>query len=84
MRKTSKLMKRIEERYGQPIDQLLRDWLTDRGLVDTAAEWGVSKGALGYWVLTRGLTVHRVVTGPGEEVLVRRASGELVGVARHG
>ena len=46
--------------------------VNEKGLSTTAAEFGVSKATLGYWLLKLGINVRRVALSPGEAIEVRK------------
>lgn len=70
-RKTKKMLL-VEEKFRQPLERILPEMVTDRGLSSTAEELGVSKATLGYWLLKLGIDVRRVALAPGESLEVRR------------
>ena len=72
MAKKTKLMQRVEERYQRPLERLLPEMVNEKGLSTTAAEFGVSKATLGYWLLKLGINVRRVALSPGESIEVRK------------
>ena len=72
-RKTKKMIA-VEERFKQPLEEILPPMVTENGLSATADELGVSKATLGYWLLKLGINVQRVALAPGEFIEVRRAS----------
>ena len=74
MRRKTKKMIAVEERYQQPLEKMLPPLVTEQGLSATADEIGVSKATLGYWLLKLGIDVHRVALAPGESLEVRRVS----------
>ena len=69
MRKT-KLMERVEQRYNKPLEKLLPEMYNDKGLPAMAAELGISKGTLWYWLLKFGINVQHIALAPGEELQV--------------
>ena len=71
--KTKKMIA-VEERFKQPLEEMLPPMVTENGLSATADELGVSKATLGYWLLKLGINVQRVALAPGEFIEVRRAS----------
>lgn len=71
----SAMMLGIEEKFGQQLEDLLPNMLTEDGLSETAKCLGVSKATLGYWVLKLGLRVQRVVLRPGESIQINRNHG---------
>ena len=71
VRKTKK-MTDVEDRIGQPLEKMLPGMVTDEGLSATADKLGVSKAALGYWLLKLGIHVRRVALAPGETLEVKR------------
>ena len=74
MRRKTKKMVAVEERYQQPLEKMLPPLVTEQGLSATADELGVSKATLGYWLLKLGIDVQRVALAPGETIVVKRAS----------
>ena len=74
MRRKTKKMIAVEERYQQPLEKMLPPLVTEQGLSATADEIGVSKATLGYWLLKLGIDVHRVALEPGESLEVKRVS----------
>ncbi len=74
MRRKTKKMIAVEERYQQPLEKMLPPLVTEQGLSATADEIGVSKATLGYWLLKLGIDVHRVALAPGESLEVKRVS----------
>lgn len=75
MRRKTKKMIAVEERFQQPLEKMLPQMVTDYGLTATADELGVSKATLGYWLLKLGINVHRVALAPGETLEVKRVRG---------
>jgi hypothetical protein len=73
MTRKTKKMSAVEERFHQPLEKILPEMVTDRGLSATAEELGVSKATLGYWLLKLGINVRRVALAPGESLEVKRA-----------
>ena len=74
MRRKTKKMIAVEERFEQPLEKMLPQLVTDQGLSATADELGVSKATLGYWLLKLGINVHRVALAPGETIDIKRAN----------
>ena len=74
MRRKTKKMIAVEERFQQPLEKMLPPLVTEQGLSATADEIGVSKATLGYWMLKLGIDVHRVALAPGESLEVKRVS----------
>ncbi len=72
MTKKTKKMAAVEERFGQPLEKMLPEMVTDQGLTATAEYLGVSKATLGYWLLKLGINVRRVALAPGETLEVKR------------
>jgi hypothetical protein len=62
------LMKRVEDRYGEDLEELLPRLVMHLGGVGAAEELDVSKATLNYWLLKLRLRVQRVVLRPGERV----------------
>lgn len=74
MRRKTKKMTAVEERFQQPLEVMLPPLVTERGLSATADEIGVSKATLGYWLLKLGIDVQRVALAPGEYLEVKKVS----------
>ncbi len=74
MVRRTKLMQQVESRYNKPLEKLLPEMYNEKGLPAMAAEMGISKGTLWYWLLKFGINVRRVALAPGEELLVQQAS----------
>ncbi|MBI4298657.1 MAG: hypothetical protein HY666_02745 [Chloroflexi bacterium] len=70
-RKTKKMVS-VELKFRQPLERILPEMVTERGLSATADELGVSKATLGYWLLKLGINVRRVALAPGESLEVKR------------
>ena len=68
----SKLMRRVEERYNRPLEELLPEMYNRMGLPAMAEDMDVNKGTLWYWLLKFGVTVRRVALAPGEVLEVRK------------
>ena len=71
-RKT-KLMRWVEDQQGQPLERFLPDRINEVGMTACAAEMGVSKATLGYWMLKLGIELRRVAVRPGETIIVKKA-----------
>ncbi|MBI2855261.1 MAG: hypothetical protein HYX93_00255 [Chloroflexi bacterium] len=74
MAKKTKKMLHVEERYQRPLERLLPEMVNEMGLSATAAELGVSKATMGYWLLKLRIEVRRVALAPGETLEVKRRS----------
>ena len=74
MRRKTKKMAAVEERFQQPLEKMLPPLVTENGLSATADELGVSKATLGYWLLKLGIDVQRVALAPGDSLEVKRVS----------
>ena len=72
MVRKSKKMRAVEDRFSQPLEKMLPEMVTERGLSATADHLGVSKATLAYWLLKLGIHVRRVALAPGETLEVRR------------
>ena len=68
----SKMMLAVEERFEKPLEKMLPEMVTERGLTASAEQLGVSKATLGYWLLKLRINVMRVALGPGETLEVKR------------
>ena len=73
MRRKTKKMAAVEQRFDQPLEKMLPPLVTENGLSATADELGVSKATLGYWLLKLGIDVQRVALAPGDSLEVKRA-----------
>lgn len=71
MVRRTKLMQQVEQRYNKPLEKLLPELYNEKGLPAMAAELGISKGTLWYWLLKFGINVRRVALAPGEELSVQ-------------
>jgi peptide deformylase len=74
MNRKTKKMTAVEERFQQPLEKMLPELVTERGLSATAVQLGVSKATLGYWLLKLRIDVRRVALMPGETIEIKRAS----------
>ena len=74
LRKKTKMMADVEERFQRPLEEILPPLVTEQGLSATAEEIGVSKATLGYWLLKLGIDVQRVALAPGEYLEVKKVS----------
>ena len=72
MLRRTKLMQQVEQRYNKPLEKLLPEMYNEKGLPAMAAELGISKGTLWYWLLKFGINVRRVALAPGEELQVQQ------------
>lgn len=72
MARKTKLMLRVEEVQGRPLEELVPEMVNSIGLSATAEGLGVSKATLGYWMLKLGISVRRVALRPGETMEIRR------------
>lgn len=68
----TKLMRRVEEQFQRPLEQLLPEVVNAKGLTAAAQELGVSKATVGYWMLKMGISVRRVALAPGEFLEVKK------------
>ena len=68
----TKMMLRVEELHQQPTESLLPEMINEKGLSATAAELGISKATLGYWLLKLRIEVRRIALAPGETLEVKR------------
>ena len=73
MTRKTKLMLSVEQKYNKPLERLLPEMYNEKGLPAMAAELGISKGTLWYWLLKFGINVRRVALAPGEELQVQQA-----------
>lgn len=72
MARKTKLMLRVENEHGRPLEELLPERVNEIGLSATAGELGVSKATLGYWLLKLGISVRRIAVSPDEVVEIRK------------
>ncbi len=72
LRRKTKKMAQVEERFQQSLEKMLPPLVTEYGLSAAADELGVSKATLGYWLLKLGIDVRRVALAPGETIEVKR------------
>ena len=75
MARKSKKMLQVEKKFRQPLEELLPRLINDKGLTDTAAELGLGKATLGYWLLKLQIRVIRVALKPDEEIEVKTIKG---------
>lgn len=73
MARRPRLMQAVEERYNRPLERLLPEMVNEKGISGTAAELGVSKSTVSYWLLKLGINVRRVALAPGESLEVKRS-----------
>ena len=70
--KKTKLMRSVEEKYGQPLESLVPHLVNEMGMSRAATQLGVSPATLGYWMLKMGIQYRRVALADGETIEVRR------------
>ena len=70
-RKTKKMIA-VEERFRQPLEEMLPEKVTEQGLTGAADHIGVSKATLAYWLLKFRIDVRRVALAPGDTLQVTR------------
>ena len=70
-KKTKKMIK-AEHKLQGPLEVILPDMVTEKGISDTADFIGVSKATLGYWLLKLGIVTRRICLGAGDSMTVRR------------
>ena len=51
----SKKMIEVENKFKQPLEDMLPQMVTEYGLTASADQLGVSKATLGYWLLKLGI-----------------------------
>ena len=59
MIRRTRLVARIEERYGQPIEEVLRRLLSLKSPAEVVEELRVSERTLGYWCLVEKIPMKR-------------------------
>jgi hypothetical protein len=69
----SKRMKQVEEQHGEDIQTILPRLLTELGHAQTAEQFGVSQGLLGYWCLKLGVKSVHLYLAPDETYQVVKA-----------
>ena len=74
MNRKTKKMAAVESQFDRPLEKMLPEMVTERGLTSTAEYLGVSKATLGYWLLKLGISVQRVALAPGETLEVKRVA----------
>ena len=67
----SKKMIEVENKFKQPLEDMLPQMVTEYGLTSSADQLGVSKATLGYWLLKLGINVRRVALAPGDSIEVK-------------
>ena len=73
--KRTRLMKEVQARFdGRPLVDLIVEGINQDGLSQTAAELGISKASLGYWILKLNITVQRVALKPNERIEIVRTT----------
>lgn len=70
-RKTG-LMRRIEERYRLPLEQLLPRMYNEMGLPRMAEEMGVSRSTVWYWLLRFGVNLRKVALASDETLQIHK------------
>ena len=68
----SKKMIEVENKFKQPLEDMLPQMVTEYGLTASADQLGVSKATLGYWLLKLGINVRRGALAPGDSIEVKR------------
>ena len=68
----SKKMIEVDNKFKQPLEDMLPQMVTEYGLTASADQLGVSKATLGYWLLKLGINVRRVALAPGDSIEVKR------------
>ena len=72
MTKKTKLMLRVEQQIGQPLETALPRMIGEQGVTDTASQLSVSKATLNYWMLKLNIHVRRVAVTPNDRIIVKR------------
>jgi hypothetical protein len=72
MAQKTKVMKRVENEQGEPLQTLLPRLINESGMTGAADALAVSKSTIGYWCLKLGIAVQRVALVPGEKVVIRK------------
>jgi len=72
--RATKLMKQVAAKYdGRPIVDIIVEGINNNGLSETAAQLGISKASLGYWILKLGIRVQRIALKPNERIEIVRS-----------
>ena len=72
----TKLMLKVENQHGRPLEQLLPEVVNDIGMSRAAEKLGITKTTLEYWLLKLGLLGTAVFTSPsGSTTIVRAKAG---------
>ena len=72
IRKT-KLMRKVEDKHGRPLENLVPELVNQMGMSRAATEPGSQpRLTLGYWMLKMGIQYRRVALAEGETIEVRR------------
>lgn len=66
------LVRRVEDRYHQPIAKILRDRYPGMGGQQIADELGVNCNTVYYWLRKSGIHLQLVLVGHGERVEIRK------------
>ena len=72
--KKTKLMRKAEEKIGQPLERALPRLVDEHGMAGAADVLEVSKATIGYWMLKLGIRTERVAVSPGETIVVRKTA----------
>ena len=75
MVRKSERIKQIEEKYHRPIDKLLREMYNEekKGLPQIAADLGVSRSTVYYWLLRYGFKLERMALTQDETLEVKKS-----------
>ena len=73
--------RRVRARLGEPIDETLRQFVTDYGVADAHGELGVSRATLYHWLNALGLDYIKVWVPKGAALALIRhdKTSEVVG-----
>ena len=74
MQQKTKLMFRFDQEISQPIETPLPRLINRQGIADTAAQLGVSKATINYWMLKLSIPVQRTALMPDETIIVKRSA----------
>ena len=66
----SYLQRRIENKYGRPLEDILVELLNKKGLLGTAKELGVSRSTVEHWMIRLGIRYTRVYHRKNEKVVL--------------
>ena len=72
MTKKTKLMLRVEQQIGQPLETALPRLISEQGVTDTASQLRVSKATINYWMMKLNIHVQRIAITREDSIIVKR------------